>query len=150
VTVAQKVPAALVPRDDGPWFADADGHPIAPLAGEDPGGLLLVSTAPGAMAEGEGVPVALAVAAELAVAEPEWAAGMTRVEALSGDEARLFTAALPWPLLVRVGEIAPRAHRLAELMPKLGERYSQLAEVDLRFSRRIVVQPADARAVGSS
>jgi len=32
--------------------------------------------------------------------------------------------------------------RLVELLPQLSQRYSRIEAVDLRFSRRIVVQPA--------
>lgn len=150
VEVMPRRPAALVPKDGEPWFADAAGRPIAPLGDEDPGELLLVTTPPGAAVDGAGVPLALAVAEELAAAVPEWAAGTRRIEALSNEDARVHTAALPCPLLLRVGQIAPRARRLTEVLPELGARYPQMAALDLRFSRRIVVRPSDAPEMGSS
>jgi hypothetical protein len=96
------------------------------------------------------VPLALGLAAELAACRPEWAAGLTWVEALSDDDGRLHSAALPFPLVVTAGRIAPAARRLAELLPEIARRYGRPAAVDLRFSRRIVIQPAVASEDGQT
>ncbi len=92
--------------------------------------------------EGNGVPLALAVAAELAAAAPAWARELSRIDVLSEEDARLHTAALPCPLLVRQGTIGARADHLRALLPEVAARYPELAALDLRFSRRIVVEPA--------
>jgi len=145
VAVTTRRPAALVTRDGEPWYADAGGDPIAPLGGEPPDGLLLVGRPEGVEAEGGGVPLALAVAAELAAAAPAWARELERVDVLSEEDARLHTAALPCPLLVRGGEIEARAGHLAALLPEVAARYPDVGALDLRFARRIVVRPADGR-----
>ena len=62
---------------------------------------------------------------------------------LSAEDARLHTAALPCPLLVRGGQIGARAGRLSALLPEVATRYPELVALDLRFARRIVVQPAE-------
>jgi POTRA domain, FtsQ-type len=156
VAVVERRPAALVLERGELWYADAAGSPIAAVGGEETGALVLVTRAAeapegpaGALTTGPGdVPLALRLADELAASEPEWAAGLTWVEALSDDDARLHTAAVPFPLLVSAGRIAPPALRLAALLPELVRRYGRLAAVDLRFSRRIVVQPAVAAGGG--
>ena len=58
------------------------------------------------------------------------------------EDFRLHTDALPFPLLVRSGQVKPKIERLVELLPELSRRYMRIEAVDLRFSRRIVVQPA--------
>ncbi len=143
-------------------YADMAGRPIAPVApGDDTARLLVVRLAdhlaggrPGdraavrparrsANAAGRaGLEAALAVAGELGRANPTWAAGLTRVEVLCEEDFRLETRALPFPLLVRKGHVIAKARRLEALLPELGRRYARLERVDLRFSRRIVVQPA--------
>lgn len=141
-------------------YADMAGRPIAPVApGDDTAGLLVVQIsekAPGAAtgatdpavrkagrkSAGGGVARALAVAGELGRVNPTWAAGLTRVEVLSEEDFRLETRALPFPLLVRRGQVVEKVRRLEALLPELGRRYARLDGVDLRFSRRIVVQPA--------
>lgn len=154
VTVTQRRPAALVLRAGEPWFADAAGGAIAPVgapagasaesAAGDPeaAGLLLVVPPEGPGIEGNGVPLALAVAAELAAAAPAWARELGRIDVLSEEDARLHTAALPCPLLVRQGTIGKRADHLRALLPEVAARYPEMAALDLRFSRRIVVEPA--------
>jgi hypothetical protein len=37
--------------------------------------------------------------------------------------------------------VGPKVKRLTELLPELDRRYPAIQAVDLRFSRRIVVQP---------
>lgn len=139
-------------------YADMTGRRIAPVApGDDTAGLLVVQLSePGAVSEaagtavrrtgqpsaGGGVARALAVAGELGRVNPTWAAGLTRVEVLSEEDFRLETRALPFPLLVRRGQVVEKVRRLEALLPELGRRYARLDGVDLRFSRRIVVQPA--------
>jgi cell division septal protein FtsQ len=143
VAVTTRRPAALVLADGVPWYADAAGDAIAPLDGEEAPGLLLVTRGDGVEAEGGGVPLALAVAEELAAAAPAWARELTRIDVLSAEDARLHTAALPCPLLVRGGQIGARAGRLSALLPEVATRYPELVALDLRFARRIVVQPAE-------
>ena len=148
VAVTTRRPAALVVAGGETWYADAAGDPIAPLGGEPAPGLLLVARPEGVEAAGGGVPLALALAAELAAAAPAWARELERIDVLSEDDARLYTAALPCPLLVRSGQIAARAGHLSALLPEVATRYPELTALDLRFARRIVVQPAEAAQQG--
>lgn len=121
-------------------WGDDSGRPIAPVApGEDTKGFLLVRA-------DRSVPLAvgkaLAVAAELRAAEPDWAATLSAVDVLGEDDYRLVTRTLPFPLLVRRGQVAANVQHLEALLPELGRRYTGLAAVDLRSSERIVIEPA--------
>ncbi|MFY9821812.1 MAG: FtsQ-type POTRA domain-containing protein [Thermoanaerobaculia bacterium] len=148
VKLAERRPVALLLSGDALAYADMAGRPIAPVATPDEreearkAGLLVVSFArnphPG------GVGAALKVAAELGRVQPDWAAKLAQIEVLGEDEEdfRLHTDALPFPLLVTAGQVGPKVQRLVELLPELTQRYSRIEAVDLRFSRRIVVQPA--------
>lgn len=91
---------------------------------------------------------ALEVAAELGRVRPDWAGALTRIEVLGEEDFRLHTGALRFPLLVTRGQVGPKIRRLEELLPELERRYPSIAAVDLRFSRRIVVQPAAPGAAG--
>ncbi len=71
-----------------------------------------------------------------------WIAGLSEVEVLGAEDFRLHTSALPFPVLVRIGTLNLKARRLEELLPHI-ERYGAAA-VDLRFARRIIVQPSVA------
>ncbi len=121
-------------------WGDEAGRPIAPVAaGEDTRGFLLVRAGrsiPQAVAK------ALAVAAELRTASPDWAATLSRVDVLGEDDYRLVTRTLPFPLLVRRGQVAANVERLESLLPELGRRYTGLTAVDLRSAERLVIEPA--------
>ncbi|HXO18326.1 MAG TPA: FtsQ-type POTRA domain-containing protein [Thermoanaerobaculia bacterium] len=143
VIVRERRPVVLLRAGgaaQGLAWGDAEGRSIAPVReGESTEGFLVVGLphpVPGAAAK------ALGVAAELRRANPDWAALLSEVEVLDGDDFRLHTRALPFALLVRGGQVAPKAQRLAALLPELGRRYTGLEAVDLRFPRRIVVEPA--------
>jgi cell division septal protein FtsQ len=147
VAFTERRPVALLLRDGQLAYADAEGRPIAPLGSREEAekarqdGLLVVSFAHPLLLSA-GVGRAIAVAGELGRAEPDWAAALSRIEVLGEEDFRLHTAALPFPLLVRSGEVSEKVVRLAHLLPELTQRYPGIEAVDLRFSRRIVVQPA--------
>jgi len=156
VQVAERRAAALVPAPasepaDGPWLADAEGRPIVRASAEEAEGLALVVPSPWDAGGGEGsrrvaaVPAALALAREIARAEPVWAAGLERLESLGGGDFRVWTAALPFPVLVEQGRLEPAAERLGDVLPALAARRPELgrvAEADLRFAGRLVLRPA--------
>ncbi|HXU44204.1 MAG TPA: FtsQ-type POTRA domain-containing protein [Thermoanaerobaculia bacterium] len=144
VRVVEKRPAVFLRRDGRLYWADTAGRAIAPVgAGEKAGRLLVVSFG---VPSPRGVERALEVAAELGRANPNWAASLAEIEVLGEEDFRLRTGALPFPVLVRSGDVIPKVHRLEALLPRLAERYPALAAVDLRFSRRIVLQPAAGAA----
>jgi hypothetical protein len=93
-----------------------------------------------------GMAAALHVAAEVGRVDPNWAAKLAQIEVLGEEDFRLRTDALPFPLLVKEGEVAAKLQRLSTLLPELARRYPKIEAVDLRFSRRIVVQPAKSAA----
>jgi cell division protein FtsQ len=146
VKVAERRPVALLLAGGRLVYADSEGKAIAPIATPAEleearsAGLLVVSFVQ--PSHGEGVGSALKVAAELGRVQPTWAAKLERIEVLGEEDFRLHTDALPFPLLVTSGQVAPKVERLVELLPELSRRYPKIEAVDLRFSRRIVVQPA--------
>lgn len=146
IEVAERRPEALLLSGSDLSYADEAGRPIAPVrsAAEREAarraGLLVVrfvhAPHPG------GVAAALQVAGDLGRVEPDWAAKLSRIEVLGEEDFRLHTDALPFPLLVTKGQVQDKARRLQKLLPELARRYPKIEAVDLRFSRRIVVQPA--------
>jgi hypothetical protein len=145
VSVAERRPVALLLSGDQLAYADQEGRPIAPLTSEAEreaarrDGLLVVRFVHETQAGG--IAGALRVAGEIGRVEPDWAAKLDRIEVLGEDDYRLYTAALPFPLLVASEGARDRGKRLKELLPQLLARYGEIAEVDLRFARRIVVEP---------
>jgi cell division septal protein FtsQ len=149
VKLSERKPEALMLRHGALVYADVEGRPIAPVESEKAAeaarrnGLLVVSFARAPHLVRGGVVSALAVAGELGRVQPDWAGALSRIEVLGEEDFRLFTDALPFPLLVTRGQVGPKAVRLKELLPQLRQRYPRIEAVDLRFSRRIVVQPAN-------
>jgi cell division septal protein FtsQ len=148
VKVAERRPVALLLVDGGLVYADSEGRAIAPvvtpaeLEAARREKLLVVSFSQ--KPHGEGISAALSVAADLGRAQPTWAGKLSRIEVLGEEDFRLHTDALPFPLLVRSGQVTPKVERLVELLPELSRRYVRIEAVDLRFARRIVVQPAQS------
>lgn len=149
VTVRERRPAALLARGESLWYADAEGRLIAPAgAGEDPE-LPLLREAPaagggggggGAAGPAAGVPGALAALTELAAHQPAWAAGLTELRLLGEEDFAVHTAAVPFPIYLRRGDVAAKGAWLEALLPEILRRYDRLEAVDLRYSRRIVLR----------
>lgn len=144
VEVTERRAEALLLRNGGLVYADEKGRPIAPV--EDPdkarkAGLVVVTFAHPQLSPSEGVGGALEVAGELGRVQPDWAASLSKIEVLGEQDFRLHTTALRFPLLVTRGQVGPKVKKLTELLPELDQRYPAIRAVDLRFSRRIVVQP---------
>jgi cell division septal protein FtsQ len=140
VRIRERRPSALLEDGGALAWGDGEGRLIAPVAAaEDTRGFLVVRadrSVPQAIGK------ALAVAGELKAANPDWAATLSRVDVLGEDDYRLSTRTLPFPLLVRRGQVAANVRRLAALLPELGRRYTGLVAVDLRSAQRIVIEPA--------
>jgi len=139
VEVKERQPVMLLRRDEGLFYVDRSGTVIDLYDPAREADLLLLSIAPGGRLE---VEPALAVAAELELVAPEWASGLSEVEVLGGNDFRLFTAALPFPVLVSLGGVGRQVRKFREVMPEITRRYDRVVAVDLRFSRQIVIQPA--------
>jgi cell division septal protein FtsQ len=173
VTVAERRPVVLLRNGEALLFADAAGLPIAPVASPAEAaaarrqGLLVVSlprqpaAAPRAPLEPPGPPGAddplpavrqgeiagaLRLAEQLRRLRPAWGPALSQIDVVDEDDYQLHVEGLPCPLLVRGGRLAGNLIRFDQLLPELTRRYPALAVVDLRFSRRIVVQPAPAAA----
>lgn len=152
VTLHERRVAALLRHDGELWYLDSEGlvvAPFDPLA--PPEDLLLVSrreTEGDVGAPGEPVlglaPLsdALAFAAEVERVRPAWAAQLSEIEIVGEQDFRLFTSAVPFPVLARAGSLAEKVARLEPLLGEIVARYPAVAAVDLRFRRHIVVQPS--------
>jgi len=150
VELTEKRPVALLRSAGRLVYADEDGRPIVPvdsLPEARRAGMLEVTFSHPVQ---DGMGSALEVAGELARERADWAAALTQIEVLGEEDFRLHTDALPFPVLVTHGQVGPKIRRLQELLPELQRRYPVIDSVDLRFSRRIVVQPgAPARAAAA-
>ncbi len=146
VAMTERKPVALLRTGGGLVYADSAGRPIVPVSLEEArrSGLRLEVRFANPIAGGPaaGMDAALEVAGELGRVQPDWAAGLTRIEVLGEEDFVLHTEALRFPLFVTRGQVGPKARRLEEILPELERRYPAIERVDLRFSRRIVVQPA--------
>ena len=144
VELVERRPGALLRTQEGLVVLDETGRPIAPWEPRyGGGGLLIVSL--GAAAEVD-LGGALAIADELERAAPAWGRTLSEVVVLGDDEFRLYLGAVKYPLAVRAGTLAARLPAFAALLPELERRYAAIAQVDLRFSRRIVFQPIAERS----
>ncbi len=139
---------ALLLRRGAPVYADAEGRPIVPVPPEEreqarKAGLVLVTFARPQRSAAEGVESALEVAGELGRVQPDWAAQLTRIEVLGESDFRLHTGALRFPLLVASGQVAAKVRQPGRRCCRSSPAATRRSRaVDLRFQRRIVVQPA--------
>lgn len=153
--------AALLAEGGDLYYVDRAGAVIAPLDPTAPGeDLLLVSRrvpdpagaatgAAPAAAQRPGDPVlgladvakALDFVDELARERPAWAAGLSELEIVGEEDFRILSTGVPFPVLARAGTLAEKAARLEPLVPDIVARYGSVAAVDLRFARRILIQP---------
>lgn len=141
VEVLEKIPVAVLRREDGLHYVDRGGRVIDRLAGSDvPAALLLI--------EGDGGPVAAAAA--IAAVEQLAAGGslafeaVHRVALLTGPDIELHATRLPFAVLVRVDRLQPAVATFEQLLPKILRRYEGLLAVDLRFSNQIVMRFPEA------
>lgn len=146
IEVTERRPVALLEKGGALVYADQEGRPIAPVGDElqvaRKAKLVVVSFVHRELSASDGVAGALEVAGELGRVQPDWAAALSRIEVLGEQDFRLHTDALRFPLLVTRGQVGPKVEKLKVLLPELDRRYPAIQAVDLRFSRRIVVQPA--------
>lgn len=139
VNVVERQPAALLLRGDEVLFLDAAGETIAPCPPGGGEGLLRVRSA---FAGPAPVAAVLDVVAELQRAEPSWGLGVREVAVLGEGEFRLATEPLPFPLLVKSGEVREGVDNLRRVLPEVTRRWRGIGSVDLRQPRRLVVQHA--------
>ena len=156
VSVVERTPVALLADRSGLSFLDGEGKVIAAfdesLAKKGNARLLVVRypLREKYMAEGGDpeaappVPVqpALDLVAELRRAHPAWGVGAEEVEVLGEGEYRVRTAALPYPLLLEAGTVAPAVVNFERMLPQIAGRVREIGEADLRSPHRLVIRPA--------
>ncbi len=158
VAIVEYRPVALLETAEAFHYVDADGRRIAKMAPEDAAMDLLLISRPGRAEGVDGtrvgdaderadLQVALQVVAEIDQVQQVWSEGLSEVEILGEQDVRLVTRALPFPLLVRAGTLGGRLRRLEALLPQIEARYGAVEAVDLRFTRRIIIQPSGAERV---
>ena len=130
----------------GLYYLDARGHAIARYASDLGGDDLVVISGRGPSGD---LRVAVEMAREIELVAPGWAPGLSEVEMLSDKDFRVWTSDLDFPLLVRAGTLASGSRRLEALLPQIAARFDRLGAVDLRFSRRIILQPGRGTALAS-
>jgi len=151
VTVAERRPAVLLrggagAGHDALLYADAAGRTIAAVgspaeeAAARRRGLLVVGLP--RFAAATAAAGALRLADQLRRLRPGWTAALSQIDVVDEDDFQLRVEGLPCPLLVRGSRLADNLVLFEQLLPELRRRYPALASVDLRFSRRIVVQAA--------
>jgi cell division septal protein FtsQ len=141
VMIEEREPKALLSREDGLFYVDDEGMVFAPF---DPSlGLadlpLVGWQASGGLAD---LPAALDLVERWSAMRPDDARDLSQVEALGGGNFRLYTSSFPFPVMVRADRLESGLAKLGRVLPTLVARYSDVRQVDLRFSRQIVIQPA--------
>lgn len=167
VAVVERQPVAVFAGPEGRVYVDREGRLIAPVDGGEappaaeagdgvrPAGYLVIREAPAAAPDAarsggereQGLRRALDAAQALSRVDPSWGAGLTEVEVLGEEDLLLRTRELPFPLLVEAGTVEARARRFQQAMPEMLARVPRPEWVDLRFSNRMVLRPADGTPV---
>ncbi len=159
VRVAERREAAILRHGEGGpssrlTYLDREGRPIAPLdpaeaaAVIETGEWVIVSrrvspaAAPQVETPDPELGAALDLLRELEAAAPRWITGLSEIEILGEQDFKVITTGLPFPLVVQAGTIKDRIRRLEDHLPQLEERYGAEAVIDLRFERRIIVEPS--------
>jgi hypothetical protein len=138
VEVKERQEVALLRGEKGFVYLDSKGREIAPFEpGDKEVDLVLVSRRSPQI---DPAP-ALELLAELEGSGIPWYRGLSEIDILGRQDFKIFTTDLPFPLLVRGGTVEHKARRLKMLLPQIVERYGSGSQVDLRFARRIIVQP---------
>ncbi len=140
VELSERRPAGLLRRDGELFYVDRSGAVIEPY---DPAlGAADLPLISGQRNPPDAVVRALGVAEELARLEPEWARGLSEIEIVSDRDFRIFASFLPFPVLVNSDRLEEGTRNLRRFAPEIVRRYHNVAAVDLRFHRQIIVQPA--------
>ncbi|MEM1205333.1 MAG: FtsQ-type POTRA domain-containing protein [Acidobacteriota bacterium] len=141
IRVLERREEALYRSIDGLVYVDGEGELIAPFDPRRGNPDLPLLTGPETS-----LGAALGLLREIAEVSPRWQPGLSEVEILSDRDFRVHSRELAFPLLVRAGTLARKAPRLDTLLPRILARTGPVSEVDLRFTRRIIVQPVDPDA----
>ncbi len=140
VRVLEKREVALLRDGEDYSYVDENGQVITPFAAHEAAEVdlpLFTRSVPGV-----DLGRALDLVQEIEELAPHWSRNLSEIEILGEEDFRVWTAALPFPLLVRAGTLAHKTGYLDQLLPQILRRYEGLDGVDLRFARRIILQPS--------
>ena len=159
--IVERQASAILRLDGALYYLDRDGAVIAPLepaylSHGDGVDLVLVSLSSAATPEASSVTpldevrygskqtrAAVALLDEIAASDPPWRPGLSEVRVLGDEDFEVFSTDLPFSLLVRAGTVDHKGRRFESLQQDIVERFGAPRAVDLRFERRIIVQPYD-------
>ncbi|MEM1245528.1 MAG: FtsQ-type POTRA domain-containing protein [Acidobacteriota bacterium] len=146
VAIVEHQPVALLQSGERVAAVSQYGEIVEGDVGDLRGGgleiALLAAFEPGSERERAVVGEALRTGQEVRAATPSWCGSLERVEVLSPGHLRLSFSELPFAVLVRSDSALERVELFDRLLPQVIARFSPLRHVDLRASRRIVLQPA--------
>lgn len=140
ISVHEKTAFALLRQGDQVFFVDGDGAVIDeydPALGSSD--LVLLSSPDNSSRY---LADALEIASRLEQLQPYWASQLSEIEVLNEQDYRLFTGALPFPILVSLETMEAGIPAMREYLPEITRRYRVVRGVDIRFSNQIVIQPA--------
>ncbi len=139
VDIVQRQPMAVLVGETGRFYVDRRGEVIAQLgATESVEALPLLR---GIRVVPDDVRRALVIAAEPGRADLPWKGPLLEIEILGSEDFRLSFEDVPFPLLVRHGSLEEKQKHLYRVLPEIAARYRRVKALDLRFARRIVLQP---------
>lgn len=149
VEIVEYRPSAVVTTAERRYWAAADGQIIAPVDVEEPD-LLDLELAPQAFvaapqvgSRSRTVEAALVTAGEMLVLGEAWGRRLEAIVVLGPEDYELRFADTEWSARIRPGDLEARWTFFERLLPRLEERYDRFDTVDLRFSRRVVLQGAE-------
>lgn len=148
IVISEREPAGLLRDEDGRLsYVDAKGTIIAPfdpVAG--PSDLPLVSGS----RESTDIANALSVANRLARLAPDWGRDLSEVQVLGPEDFRIYSGALRFPVLVCSRHLDEAVQALHRYQNSIEGHWPNVAFVDLRFTRQIIIQPATGKSVPRS
>lgn len=170
LVVVERQAVAILRQGDGLYYLDDQGQVIAPLdaaylsrqgmvddfvlislsMAAAPSEVVVVDGPPTAdtgvgeePAGGKETRAAIALLQEIKAADASWLPGLSEIRVLGDEDFEVFSTDLPFSLLVRAGTVEYKGRRFEALQAEIVERFGAPRAVDLRFERRIIVQPYD-------
>ena len=140
VRIIERRAAALVNHEQRLFYVDQDGQPISALHPLEPAPNLIMISRPDP--KSASVSSALRLVERLQKLGLSWTEELSQVEIVGQDDFCVFSAQLPFALLLSTEGLEDKTRHLEELLPQIRSRYPAAATVDLRFSRRILIQPS--------
>lgn len=143
VVVREREPVAVHRAGPGLVYLDGEGHEIEAVGSARPAGpdLPVISGREGRPPRPDELAGAVALAQGLE--DDGWASlvapRVSEVEVLGEGEFRVWLEELGFPVVLRGDLPEPSPERLVELLPEVRRRFD-VAEIDLRFEDRIIVQ----------